>query len=391
MKISVIGGAGRAGLPLSLMLASKGEKVNVIDKDEKKIKSLLDGKMPFIEKGSGPILKKFKKNIFFTNIYTPISKSNIVILTTGTPIDEHLNPQINSVTNLIFEILPYLKNNQLLILRNTLYPGTTSIIANILKSKNLKIDICYCPERIAQGYGVSELKSLPQIISGNNLKAIKKAKRLFSKFNKNVYELSFEEAEIAKLFSNAWRYIKFSIANQFYSICLEKNLNFKKIRKIMMENYERANDFPDSGFSAGPCLLKDTMQLASYSRDNFSLGHESMIINETLPNLLVTKLKLKTKLFGKKIGILGMTFKPNNDDYRDSLAFKLKKILQFEGAKVYCSDVYINKKEFYNISTVLNSCKIIFIGCPHDEYKKIKFSKDKLIINCWGNFEEKYN
>ena len=253
----------------------------------------------------------------------------------------------------------------------------------------MKINLSFCPERISQGYGIKELKQIPQIISGNNLKAISISKKVFSNFIKKFIVISFEEAEVSKLFSNAWRYIKFSIANEFYKICVEKKLDFERIRNSVMKDYPRAKDFPRSGFTAGPCLFKDTMQLTSYSRDCFSLWHNSMLINETLPNFLVSKFKSKNKLKNINIGILGMTFKPDNDDTRESLAFKLKKILEFEGAKVYCSDIYINEqnknnKFFVDEKNLLKKCKVIFIGSPHKLYKKIKFSKKHKVIDCWG-------
>jgi len=387
--ISIIGGAGRAGLPLSLMLASKNCKTIIIDVDLKKLDILKKGIMPFKEEGSDKLLKKYKKKIIFTNNYNYIKKSEIIILTTETPVDNHFNPEINKVEKVIDRIIPFLSNNQTLILRSTLYPGTSKMIDNYLKKKNLKINLSFCPERISQGYGIKELKQIPQIISGNNLKAILISKKVFSKFIKKFIVINFEEAEVSKLFSNAWRYIKFSIANEFYKICVEKKLDFEIIRNAVMKDYPRAKDFPRSGFTAGPCLFKDTMQLTSYSRDSFSLGHNSMLINETLPNFLINKFILKNKLKNINVGILGMTFKPDNDDIRESLAYKLKKILEFEGAKVYCSDIYLknqNKinKFFVDEKKLLKKCKIIFIGSPHKLYKKLKFSKKHKVIDCWG-------
>lgn len=387
--ISIIGGAGRAGLPLSLMFASKNYKVIIVDKDVKKLHQLQNGIMPFKEEGSNEILRKFKKKIVFTSKYTSLKKSDVIILTTETPVDSHFNPETNKVRKVVDTILPYLKNNQLLILRSTLYPGTANLIVSILKKKKLKTNVSFCPERISQGYGVKELGQIPQIISGNNIKAINYSKKIFSKFINKFIIVSFEEAEVAKLFSNAWRYIKFSIANEFYKICVEKNLNFEKIRNAVVKDYPRAIDFPKSGFTAGPCLFKDTMQLTSYSRDSFSLGHNSMLINETLPNFLVNKFKIKNKIRDKNIGILGMTFKPNNDDIRESLAYKLKKILEFEGAKVLCSDYFVKDKSFVNEKTLIKKCKIIFIGSPHKSYKKLKFNKNHKIIDCWGFFNGK--
>ena len=152
----------------------------------------------------------------------------------------------------------------------------------------------------------------------------------------------------------------------------------------MTEGYDRANDFPKSGFAAGPCLFKDTMQLASFSRQEFTLGHSAMLVNETMPEFLVDKVKAKHNLKNKKIGILGMAFKPDSDDKRESLAYKLKKILIIEGADVSCTDIYIKDKTFKSLSYIKKNCSIVFIGCPHSEYKEIKFSKKINVIDCWG-------
>ena len=155
--------------------------------------------------------------------------------------------------------------------------------------------------------------------------------------------LSPIEAELAKLFTNTWRYIQFSIANYFYQITTQKNLDFYKIYEAITYNYPRAKDFPAAGFAAGPCLHKDTMQVVAYSNNSFFMGHAAMLVNEGLPNFIVQRLKEKYSLKDKIVGILGMAFKANNDDKRESLSYKLRNILDIEAKKVICSDVYIRE------------------------------------------------
>lgn len=384
-KISVIGGAGRVGFPFSMVLASIGMSVEIIDTDEKKLNLIKKGESPYIEYGIEQILNKIKKfDLRYSTNFENVNQSDIIILTIGTPIDEYLNPDYKSFFATLETLLNFLKKDQLLILRSTLFPGTSKKIDQIIKKRKLNIKLAYCPERISQGNCLNEITNLPQIISGNSKLAIKEAEIFFKKITKKTILLNFEEAELSKLFSNSWRYIKFAIANQFYTICEDNNLSFEKIRDAMVMDYERASDLPKSGFSAGPCLFKDTMQLSAYSRDKFTLGHSSMLTNESLPNFLVNKLKSKKSINRKKIGILGMAFKPNNDDTRDSLAYKLKKILINEGAYVFCSDLYINDNTFIDSKSLINKCDIIFIGCPHSGYKNIKFKKNQTIIDCWG-------
>ena len=153
----------------------------------------------------------------------------------------------------------------------------------------------------------------------------------------------------------------------------------------MVESYPRAQGLPSAGFAAGPCLLKDTMQLSSFFKNNFQLGLSAMNINEGLPNFIVSQLKKEfNQLNDLKIGILGMAFKANIDDQRDSLSFKLKKILEFEGAKVLCNDIHLKKKHFSTIKDILSSCKILILATPHKEYQKIKIKKNQTLIDPWS-------
>lgn len=385
-SIGIIGGAGHVGLPLSLLLATKGFPIKVIDNDEIKMDSIKKGNFPFSEEGGQELLQKVLKehHIEFSPNIEEIQSCKIIIIAIGTPIDDHFNPDLSGIFELINTIKPFLNNDHVLILRSTLFPGTTKKIYDLLNSNSIRVGVSYCPERIAQGQALVEIETLPQIISSSDNKTDRYVKSIFSKITNNLVSLSFEEAELAKLFSNAWRYIKFSIANQFYMMSVEKGLDFFKIRDGMMEGYSRADDFPSSGFAAGPCLFKDTLQLGSYNRQRFFLGHSAMLINETLPDFLIDNYKKNgNKIKHKKIGILGMAFKPECDDHRDSLAYKLKKILEFEGAYVMCTDPYIHDPSFHSLELVLDSCKVIFIGSPHNIYKNIDFSNHTL-IDCWG-------
>ena len=389
IKIAVIGGAGHVGLPLSLLFAKNGFSVTLVDSDATKIEMLKKGEFPFMEEGGSELLQEVKDgNILFCTEHKLISECDVVVLTVGTPVDEHLNPDLSPVFEVVDQIKPYLRKGQVLVLRSTLFPGMSEKIYASLQAENIDVGVSFCPERIAQGKALIELKQIPQIISASDEKTLETVKFIFSTITSSVIELDMKEAELAKLFSNAWRYIKFAVANQFYMIAVEKGMDFEKIRHAMMFNYDRAKDFPGSGFAAGPCLFKDTMQLASYNRQNFALGHASMLINETFPDFLVEKSKISHKLAGENVGILGMAFKANNDDTRESLAFKLRKLLQFEGANVLCTDPFIQDDTFTSLDDVLGSCKLIFVGCPHSLYSDIKFDGHN-IIDCWGMYQKK--
>ena len=384
-SLAIVGGAGHVGLPLSLVLADAGHNVTIIDINQKALSEIQKGIFPFAEEGGTELLKKILNTTRFSlsSNHKDIEKCDVIILTVGTPIDEHLNPDLKSVYNTISEIKPHLGDDQVIIFRSTLFPGTSEKISQLLRNAGINAGISFCPERIAQGYALKEIKEFPQIISGSNKKSVEVARKLFVDIASEIIELDLTEAEIAKLFTNTWRYIKFSIANQFYMLAEDKGINFYKIKNAITKNYPRAKDFPNAGFAAGPCLFKDTMQLAAFNRHNFSLGHSAMLINETLPDFLIEQAKKQTSLVGKKVGILGMAFKPNNDDNRDSLAYKLKKLLNYENAVVLCTDPYIKDDDFFPLNDVLNESEIIFIGCLHKEYENLEIN-NKLVINCWS-------
>ncbi len=382
--ICIIGGCGHVGLPLGLLFADKGFRVLAYDVNVASIANIENGTMPFKEEGCEELLPKvLGKNFFLSNDRTLISQAKYIIVTIGTPVDEHINPQFSPIIQFMEDTEPYLNSEQCLILRSTLFPGTSEKIKNFLEAKNKKISVCFCPERIAEGYALKELQSLPQIISSFDARGLALSKELFSRICEECIVLQPLEAELAKLFTNVWRYIKFSIANQFYMIAADSGLDFSKIKQAMKHHYPRCDDFPGPGFTAGPCLFKDTMQLAAFYQHNFFLGHAAMLVNEGLPDFMTKQLKLKYGNLAKKtIGILGVTFKGESDDVRNSLAFKLRKLLVFEGAKVLCADEYWQDPMLMAKEDVLAKADIIVIGAPHLAYQNLNYGK-KPVVDIW--------
>lgn len=390
--ISIIGGLGHVGLPLGIMFASKGMKVNLLDINKKNSKLVLSGEMPFTEYGSEKLLKKVLKNkkLSVSSSLKNISISKTIIIAVGTPLDHYNNPNIKEIMSPIKEIKKYLKDDQLVIIRSSVFPGTCKNINKYL-SKDINLHVSYCPERIKQGYAIEELSKLPQIVAGFSNQSTKLASQLFLKITKKIIKSSIKEAELVKLFTNSYRYIQFAMANQFYMMCEDNNLDYDSIRSIMTESYERVTDLPSAGLAAGPCLLKDTMQLSAFYKHNFSLGHSSMLVNEGLPSFIISKIEKKIDIESMSIGLLGMAFKANVDDIRDSLSFKFKKELTFKGANVVCSDKFINnRKDLVDEKTLIDKCEIIIICAPHDVYKKLDF-KNKIVIDVWNTLQPKQN
>ena len=383
-KISIIGGAGHVGYPLGLIFSSKGFQVTLIDKDKKNSKKINSGISPFLEEGSESLLKKMlkKKCILATSDLQKV-KGKFIIICIGTPIDNTLNPELKNFLNFFKHLKKYLKKDHQIIIRSSVYPGICEKVYEIIKDKNKNLS--YCPERIVQGKSIKELPNISQLVSGKNNKSIQESANLFKKICKKIIRVKIIEAELIKLFSNAYRYIQFAISNQFYMICKNQKLDFFRIREIMKDGYKRNAHIPMSGFTAGPCLLKDTMQLSSFYNKNFSLGHAAMNVNESMPKFIYDDLRKKYNLKGKKIGLLGLTFKGDCDDTRDSLAIKLLKFLQKKKLKVLYSDEFLKLKGSIKKEELIRKSDIIIISTPHSAYKKVKIPNKKILIDIWGH------
>lgn len=383
--IVIVGGAGHIGLPLGLLLADKGKKVVLYDKDKKNINKINNLQMPFMENGGARLLKKNKKRIFATSDKKFIKFAKIIIVCIGTPV-KNSKPDLVFFFKMFKEVKNYLDPNKLLVIRSSIYPGTCFEIQKFLGKKFNNIS--YCPERVVQGKSISELPKLPQIVSGLSPKSIKQSKNLFSIICKKIIVTSVLEAELIKLFSNAWRYINFSISNQFYKICEKFNINFKTLRENMIEGYDRNKNIPRAGFAAGPCLYKDTAQLNAFLKNSFTLGIAATEINQGFPRFIYSmmKSKFKQKLKNKKIGILGIAFKSDIDDIRDSLSIDLLNYLKKKKLKVTVSDEFAVIPGLINKNELINKSDIIVLGAPHSAYKKIKIPKSKYLIDSWGFF-----
>ena len=384
-NVVVVGGCGHVGLPLAIMLADRGQRVVSYDLNANVVASVNSGRMPFDEPGATEILRRVLDSGNFLASTDPncISESENVVVVIGTPVDEHLNPDADAVPRAVSGFQSQLRDGQLLVLRSTVYPGVTRLVERLIENSGLKIDVAFCPERIAEGKAVEELVELPQIISSRSETGVERAKKLFGVLAHQTVVVSPEEAELAKLFTNTWRYIKFAAANQFYTIANDYGLDFERIRHAITTDYPRAMDMPGAGFAAGPCLFKDTMQLAAFNNNNFTLGHASMMINEGLPLYVVAKMESRFDLSKSTVGILGMAFKGESDDTRSSLAYKLRRILKFKASRVLCADPYVTTDDaLVGQEQVLSEADVIVIAAPHKRYAQL--ATDKPIVDIWN-------
>lgn len=388
VDIAIVGGAGHVGLPLALAFANKGQKVLIMDINQQALDCIQSGQLPYQETDGDIYLQNALKqnNLFFSAEDSSIQNAKIVILTIGTPVDEFLNPDIRAVQQCIDNLSPYFQKNQLLILRSTVFPGTTDWIGEYIQNKNLQVEIAFCPERVVQGQVMEELHSMPQLIAGLTLSSEKRAGELFKLLTKELIYLSPKEAEFAKLFTNSYRYIRFATANQFYMMAENAGLDYYRIHDAVTRDYPRMADMPRPGFTAGPCLFKDTMQLSAFAKNSFSLGHEAMLINEGLPLHIVEHLKAEhgNNLKDKTIGLLGMAFKPECDDIRSSLSYKLKKTLALYVKQVLTTDPFVKvDPTLLPLEEVINLSDILVLCMPHNSYRSLDLSHKK-VVDVWG-------
>ncbi len=386
--VCVVGGAGHVGLPLALVFADKGLRVVVYDINRDSLRRIRKGVLPFMEQGGEALLKKALKggNLLFSSDPRDIAGVTTVVVTIGTPVDEFMNPDTKVMKHCFDDLLPNLTDGQLVVLRSTVYPGTTQWLESYLKSQGRKLKIAFCPERVVQGHAIEELQRLPQIVSGTTKESESEAARLFERVAPSVVRLSPLEAEFAKLFNNAYRYVQFAVSNQFFMIAHSAGADYARILEGMKKDYPRAADMPGAGFAAGPCLFKDTMQLAAFSDNNFSLGHAAMTINEGLVLYMVGQMEKKYDLKNLTVGLLGMAFKANSDDTRASLSYKLKKVLAFHCRRVLTADPHVTTDaELLPVEEVVKKSDVLILCVPHKAYRALE-TKGKPLVDIWGFF-----
>jgi UDP-N-acetyl-D-mannosaminuronic acid dehydrogenase len=374
-SIAIVGGCGHVGLPLGIALALSGHQVTLIDRSTERVAGVRAGKMPFVERGGEEQLPQAISSgrLHATSSLIALAEAEAVVVTIGTPVDEFLDPSLRQFDATIGEILSLMRAGQLLVLRSTVFPGVTERLGQQLAQRGLQIDIAYCPERIAQAAALEELRKLPQIIGGLSDSAVQRAGRIFGSLGVTILEVTPTEAELSKLFANAYRYINFAISNQFYMIAEKFGCDFRRIHAAVRFEYPRLAGFAGAGLVGGPCLLKDTMQLAAFNHNGFALGQAAMMVNEGLPYVLVEQLKRQRDLRPLTAGILGMAFKGNCDDPRASLSYKLRKVLGLECARVLCTDPFIDDPSFTPLDEVVRQADVIFLGATHQEYRELKF------------------
>jgi UDP-N-acetyl-D-mannosaminuronic acid dehydrogenase len=387
--VCVVGGAGHVGAPLAILLAETGLRVLVQDVNKRTMAMLGAGEMPFLEEGGEEALRRVLKTgtLGFSASPADIEGIPFVVITIGTPVDEFQNPEVRTVTDCIDALLPYLSDSQTLVLRSTVFPGVTDYLHRYLAQRGKHCKLAFCPERVVQGYAIREMKELPQIVSGTSKDAEDSAAELFSRFAPKIVRMLVMEAEFAKLFANSYRYIQFAAANQFYMMMDEAGLDYSRMLEGLKSDYPRLRDLPSPGFAAGPCLYKDTLQLAAFAKNHFGLGYAALQVNEGFPAYVVGRLASRFALPHITVGLLGMAFKADSDDTRSSLSYKLKRLLRTAAKDVLTTDPFVTgDPDLKSLNEVIDRSDVLVLCAPHKAYKQLDL-RGRPLVDVW-NFHQ---
>lgn len=339
-KIAVIGGAGHVGLPMAIHLANIGFHAHIFDTNKVSLDLIAAGQMPFFEvDGQQELAKALDSgNLSWSSDPQTLSDCDTAFFVLGTGVDADGKPETSKFIQLISALLPNLTSMKYLVLRSTVAIGTTKLLTDLLMDFDIEAQVFYCPERIAEHKALQELKTLPQIISSYS-QVPSEVASLFNSRGGNVFG-SPEEAEFAKLVSNAWRYVKFAFANEMYMAASRLSLDYEIVRQLVSKDYPRARDLPKAGFAGGPCLPKDSQQLMSSVPQDLHLLEAAHATNEArlVQHLCEEAERRLSGIHGKAVLVLGYSFKPNSDDVRGSVSRLLVERLCKSGARVSVHD-----------------------------------------------------
>jgi UDP-N-acetyl-D-mannosaminuronic acid dehydrogenase len=369
-------GIGRVGLPLALTLCDSGFKTIGIDIDIPLIDKVNRKIFPFHEPGYSELIKKV--DFRCTPDTAEIADCENIIITVGTPLLSHIETDLSQVTRVINSIIPFLREGHNIILRSTIAPKTTLFVRNLLEQKTefkvgSEIFLSFCPERLAEGKAMVELRELPQIVGAEDPASASKAEKIFEKVTVEVIHTNYVSAELVKLFNNISRYVHFSVANQLAYIADEFDVDIYDIIHMTNHKYPRGV-IPQPGMTAGTCLRKD------FGMINETIPYTDLLlsawkVNEFTPKFLVDNMKRRALIFNKKIAVLGYTFKNDVDDTRDSLIPKLIRYIERENpACVRVHEPNIEGKldmlyENYTLKDALENVDIVFFAINHKAFK----------------------
>jgi UDP-N-acetyl-D-mannosaminuronic acid dehydrogenase len=396
--VSIVG-LGRVGLPLALCFADRGLKVIGVDRDRARLNAVGDGRMPFAETGVQQLLDGVvaSDRLSLTDRVAEAARATSIVITLGTPSFSHIEIDMRDIRSALDDLLGVLAPGHSLILRSTVAPGTTEFVAGYLaKHRGFEVGrdvfVAHAPERIAAGRFLEEIDTLPCIIGGVGERSGEVVAELFSAFNAPIVQTTPVHAELAKIWTNILRYTNFALPNLLMMDCERLSANVFEVIDLINRDYPRGG-IAQPGLTAGSCLRKDFAFSEERSAAPGMLLAVSRV-NESVPLFLVEGIKRRLgELADRKIAVLGLAFKADTDDERDSLAHKLIRLLERELADVAVHDPHVATPTVA-LDDALRSAAAVVVATNHSEFRKpgtleriSELAGDCLVVdpwNCWG-------
>lgn len=391
-KICVVG-LGYIGLPTSAILATNGYRVFGIDINKNVVDTVNNGNIHIIEPElSGLVKSAVKKGNLSAHL--DIQESEIYIICVPTPFKESSkipSPDTSFIEDAVDKIAPYIKDGDMIVLESTSPVGTTDMILSKLNRKdisNFKIDIAYCPERVLPGNIMRELISNSRVIGGVNQTSTRNVANFYKSFVKGkIIETDAKTAEMCKLTENSYRDVNIAFANELSIICDRSGVNVWELIEIA-NHHPRVDILKPGTGVGGHCIAVDPWFIASKDPENSKLIQSARKINDAKPNWVVNKIISKaSEKKSKKIACLGLAFKPNIDDLRESPALKVVDSLINKGYEVSCVEPNIENHNVYNLINLddaLGGFDIIALLVSHDAFIDKLKSKNKEILDFSG-------
>lgn len=369
VDVIILGGCGRVGLPLAGVLADEGLSVLAIDSDTTRVRAVAEGGSPYSECWdllSRDTVKRKLRAVCPGQIPRHLASQWLVMATGGE--DVLIADDLRRLTNQYDDLL---RRTSCLIIRSTVAVGTTHAIAKDLAVSYPEMALAYCPDRCAEGSAPKELRELPQLIGADDRAGAAAARILFGKVSPSQILLEPNEAELAKLVTNAWRYIACATANDLYACCVQRGFNFRRVHEAITTDYDRGMCFIPPRFTAGPCLPKDSVALSAMLPESLVL-QSAIRVNSSLVDRMIEILADSYELTGLCVAVLGVTFKPNCDDLRNSDGWRFAKALRDKCSEVLISDPLATFEGNTPLDEVARRANLAVVATPHAAYTKLE-------------------
>jgi UDP-N-acetyl-D-mannosaminuronic acid dehydrogenase len=394
MDVSVIG-LGRVGLPLALCFADAGLSVLAVDKDTDRLDAVRSGRMPFKEPGADELLSRVTLDV--SAHAADAAQADAIVLTLGTPSFSHIEIDMGAIRSVLDDLLPVLRAGQLLVLRSTVAPGTTDFVAGYLeKHRGFKVGedifVAHVPERIAADKFLEEIGTLPCIVGGVGEASGERAARLFEHLGAPITQTTPVQAELAKIWTNILRYATFALPNLLMMDCERYGANVFDVIELINRDYPRGG-IASPGLTGGTCLRKDF----AFSEEK-STGPGMLLgvsrVHESVPLFLVDGVKRRLgSLRERRVAVLGLAFKRDTDDERDSLSHKLVRLLERELADVAIHDPMVATPTT-SFEDAVSGADVVIVATNHSAYSTPealrviaeRAGEDCLVVDPWNAF-----